>query len=105
MGKGLDEQMRNGDPNLIGRFYLEYLFKTKTIASRLRLDKGTETSVMATMHAYLRQHHGDDMDPMDTVTYRPSTSNQVSPLQLCLHKHYFARTTNKIFVFVVLICV
>ena len=40
---------------LSGRFYLEYLFKTKKIASKLRLDKGTETGVMATMHAFLRQ--------------------------------------------------
>ena len=30
----------NSDPNVIGRFYLEYLYKTRTIASRLRLDKG-----------------------------------------------------------------
>lgn len=66
----------NSDPNLIGRFYLEYLYKTRNIASRLRLDKGTETGVMATMHAFLRQHHGD-MDPMETVIYGPSTSNQV----------------------------
>lgn len=31
---------------------------------------------MATMHAYLRQGHGD-MDPAETVIYGPSTSNQV----------------------------
>ena len=35
--------------------------------------------VMATMHAYLRQHHGD-MDPVETVIYGPSTTNQVSLL-------------------------
>jgi hypothetical protein len=29
----------NSDPNVIGRFYLEYLYKTRTIASKLRLDK------------------------------------------------------------------
>ena len=34
----------NSNPNLIGRFYLEFLFKTGRIASKLRLDKGTETS-------------------------------------------------------------
>ena len=66
----------NSDPKLIGRFYLEYLFKTRTIASKLRLDKGTETGVLATMHAYLRREHGD-MDPVETVIYGPSTSNQV----------------------------
>jgi len=66
----------NSDPNIIGRFYLEYLYKTRTIANRLRLDRGTETGTIATMHAYLRQHHGD-MDPTDTVIFGPSTSNQV----------------------------
>ena len=33
----------NSDPNLVGQFYLEYLYKTRWIASRLRLDKGSET--------------------------------------------------------------
>ena len=72
----------NSNPEVIGRFYLEYLYKTRTIASKLRLDKGTETGVMATMHAFLRQHHGD-MDPVETVIYGPSTSNQVSGILLC----------------------
>ena len=66
----------NSDPKLIGRFYLEHLFKTRMIASRIRLDKGTETGVMATMHAFVRQQHGD-MDPLETVICGPSTSNQV----------------------------
>ena len=46
------------------------------ISSKLRIDKGTETGKMATMHAFLRRHHGG-MDPIDTVIYGPSTSNQV----------------------------
>ena len=66
----------NSDTNVIGRFYLEYLYKTRTIASRLRLDKGMETGVMSTIHAFLRQHHGN-MDPMETVIFGPSTANQV----------------------------
>ena len=66
----------NSDPKLIGRFCLEHLFQTRMIASRIRLDKGTETGVMATMHAFVRQQHGD-MDPLETVIYGPSTSNQV----------------------------
>ena len=66
----------NSNPDINGRFYLEYLFKLRIIASKLRLDKASETGVMATMHAFLRQHHGD-MDPLDTVMYGPSTSNQV----------------------------
>ena len=40
---------------LFGVFFLECLFKTRRVASKLRLDRGTETSGMATMHAYLPQ--------------------------------------------------
>ena len=42
-------------------------------------DKGTETGTLATLHAFLRRHH-QDMDPIDTVIYCPSTDNQVSSL-------------------------
>lgn len=42
----------------------------------MRMDKGTETGVLATMHSFLRRHHGD-IDPCETVIYGPSTSNQV----------------------------
>ena len=67
----------NREPRLIGRWYLEYLYENKVIPSYLRMDRGTETGVMATMHAFLRQHHGD-IDPTETVIYGPSTANQVS---------------------------
>ena len=66
----------NSDPKLIGRFYLDYLYESRMIASKIRIDKGTETGKMATLHAFLRRHHGD-MDPLDTVIYGPSTANQV----------------------------
>ena len=69
----------NSNPNLIGCFYLECLFKTRRVASKLRLDRGTETSGMATMHAYLPQQHSvmEDFHVMDIVIYGPLTSNQV----------------------------
>lgn len=67
----------NREPRLIGRWYLEYLYENKVIPSYLRMDRGTETGVMATMHAFLRQHHGD-IDPTETVIYGPFTANQVS---------------------------
>lgn len=67
----------NGDPKLIGRFYLEKIYENKTTASRLRVNKGMETGVVATMHACLG--HGD-MDPAETVIFGPSTSNQVKNL-------------------------
>lgn len=67
----------NREPRLIGRWYLEYLYEVKVIPLYLRMARGTETGVMATMHAFLRQHHGD-IDQTETVIYGPSTDNQVS---------------------------
>ncbi len=52
----------NSNPYLIGRWYLDYLFETRAIASFLRMDKGTETGVMATMHVFLRRNHDDTAD-------------------------------------------
>ena len=63
----------NSNPNLIGRFYLEFLFKTGRIASKLRLDKGTETSGVATMQAYLPQQHSVMKDFHDGHGHRLQT--------------------------------
>ncbi len=43
----------------------------------IRIDKGTETGTLATLHAFLRKDH-EDMDPTNTVIYGPSTDNHVS---------------------------
>ena len=67
----------NSDPQIIGRFYLDYLVEAKSIASHIRIDKGTETGTLATMHAFLRRNHDDGIQPEDTVIYGSSTSNQV----------------------------
>lgn len=69
----------NSDPMIIGRWYLEHLMETKTLPNMIRIDKGTETGIMATIHAFLRRHHNDadGLEPTDTVLYGPSTSNQV----------------------------
>lgn len=61
------------------------------MSAMLRVDKGTETGTMATMHAFLRRHH-NDMDPHKTVIYGPSTSNQIERWWKELHermKRYF----------------
>ena len=54
------------------------------IPAMLRVDRGSETGIMATMHAFLRRHHGD-MDPSDTVVYGPSTANQVTYVPVHLY--------------------
>ena len=38
--------MSNSDPLLIGRWYLEYLYETRTIASFIRMDRDTETGTL-----------------------------------------------------------
>ena len=67
----------NSNPIIVGRRYLEYLYECRTMPSILRLDKGTETGIITTMHAFLRQSHGD-MDPCDTDIWsfniKPGTS-------------------------------
>ena len=68
----------NSNPKLVGRWYLEHLLETRTISRMIRLDKGTETGVMATMLTYLRRNHSDIDDPLDTILYGPSTSNHVT---------------------------
>ena len=46
------------------------------------MDGGTETGVMAAIHAYLRARHrqpmdDDDFEPEDSVLYGPSTQNKI----------------------------
>ena len=71
----------NSSPYLIARWYFDYLYESKLLPHYVRLDKGTETGVLATMHAYLRRQQCD-IDTVDeacdTVIYGPSTSNQAS---------------------------
>ncbi|CAB4044337.1 Hypothetical predicted protein, partial [Paramuricea clavata] len=66
----------NSNPKLVGQWYLDYLYDKKVISQHLRLDKGTETKDIATIHAFLRNTHGDTDTPEDTVHYGPSTSNK-----------------------------
>eukprot|EP00112_Aurelia_sp_Birch-Aquarium-sp1_P026060 Seg90.12 transcript_id=Seg90.12/GoldUCD/mRNA.D3Y31 product="hypothetical protein" protein_id=Seg90.12/GoldUCD/D3Y31 len=67
----------NNEPKIIGRFYLEYLNDCRVLPSRLRIDKGTETGILTTMHSYLRSLHGDLADPVDSILYGPSTQNKI----------------------------
>ncbi|KAK6173659.1 hypothetical protein SNE40_017071 [Patella caerulea] len=77
----------NSDPQRIGKWYYEHLCETKQMSTYLRMDKGTETGVIATMHSYLHQHHNIHEDePTDTVIYGPSTSNQIERWWKELHE-------------------
>ena len=43
------------------------------LPDRIRIDKGTETGVMTTIHSYLRDKVGDVDDETETVLYGPSS--------------------------------
>ena len=68
----------NSTPELIGRWYLDYLYEYRILPNYIRVDKGTETGTMATIHSFLRRHHEDLENPEDSIIFGPSTSNQVS---------------------------
>lgn len=52
----------------------------------LRVDRGTETDVMATIHCFLRGKHGDLENPTDVVLYGPSTQNKIERWWRDLHE-------------------
>ncbi len=67
----------NSNPVLVGKWYLEALLESWTLPQYLHLDKGTETTTMSTIHAYLREKQGDLQDPTESILFGPSPSNQV----------------------------
>ncbi|XP_066931267.1 uncharacterized protein [Clytia hemisphaerica] len=81
----------NSKPELIGRWYFDYLYETRTLPNRIRLDKGTETGVMATMHSFLRSVQedmtgNDENNACDKVLFGPSTSNKIERWWKELHE-------------------
>ena len=65
----------NSNPNF------EYLYKSKILPNYIRIDKGTETATLSTMHTYLSNLQADELteeEACERVIYGLSTSNQVS---------------------------
>ena len=53
----------------------------------IRIDKSSETGIIATMHCFLRRQHSDigsDEKAVETLIYGPSTSNQVVLLNVAV---------------------
>eukprot|EP00794_Sanderia_malayensis_P013103 gene13103-14447_t len=67
----------NSDAMVVGKWHLEYLFATGAMPTFIRMDRGSETGTMATIHAYLHNKLNTNIDPADCMIYGPSTSNQV----------------------------
>ena len=75
----------NKIPELVSRWYFEFIYKTRVIPNYIRIDKGSETGTIAAMHCFLRRQHSDvetEEDAVETVIYGPSTSNQVTLLHV-----------------------
>lgn len=53
---------------------------------RIRMDKGTETGVMATMHCYLLEQVLPDEDPVNSVIYGSSMNNRIERWWRELHE-------------------
>ncbi|KAK6181937.1 hypothetical protein SNE40_009713 [Patella caerulea] len=75
----------NNDPKIKGKFYLEYLYETRRLPIRLRVDRGTETGDMTTMHCYLIDKYIEVEDATDFVLYGPSTENKIERFWRDLH--------------------
>ncbi len=71
----------NSNPILVGKWYIQALFESGILPNYIRLDKGTETITMCTIHAFLRSKHEDLEDPTNSILFGPSPSNQVCVFQ------------------------
>nr|CAB3263195.1 uncharacterized protein LOC104266093 [Phallusia mammillata] len=76
----------NSSPLVIGKKYLEFLCETLLLPVHLRLDRGTETGKMASIHSYLIQHIGYYTDATDSILYGPSNTNKIERWWRDLHE-------------------
>lgn len=67
----------NSNPVVIGKMHLWYLFETELLPRNLRVDRGTKTSKMATIHLYLLNEHEVINDTSYVIIYGPSKSNKI----------------------------
>ena len=70
----------NKIPELVARWYFKFTYDTRVMPNYIRIDKGPQTGAIATMHCFLCRQHSDvvtDEEPVKTVIYGSSASNQV----------------------------
>ena len=61
----------NSNPQIVGNFFLRYHLESRTLPCYIRLDRGSETGLIATIQCYLQQKHGELDNPTDAVEYGP----------------------------------
>ena len=76
----------NSNPLKIGKLYLQFLYRNEHIPETIRIDRGSETGKMATIHAFLINRLGVRSDPKASVRYGPSTSNKIERWWKDLHE-------------------
>ena len=59
--------MSNSDPNVLGKWYPEYLMQTNVMPRTLRVNWGSETGKMAAVHAFLHRNRSEFDDPVESV--------------------------------------
>ena len=76
----------NSDPLIIGKKYLAYLPKTQILPKTVRVDRGTETGKIASIHVFLRNKIGYLEDAMDSIVLGPSTTNKIERWWRYIHE-------------------
>ena len=75
--------------------YIEHLLQIRLLSTYIRIDRGTETGKMATIHAYLVNKIGIMDDATDSIIYGPSASNKIErwwrDLHECLERYFKAQ--------------
>ena len=79
----------NCDHKRIVRWYFNYLFQKRIDLARLRIDKGSETGDMATIHTFLINSHAGEEGPSEGVIFGKSTANQIERWKRELHDFFF----------------
>ena len=47
------------------------------LSDNIRIDRGTETDIMSTLHCFLRAKQDDLEDATESILYDPSTQNKI----------------------------
>ena len=82
---------------IIGKKYLDFLNDYNYMPRFLRIDRGTETGIMAAIHSYLIDIVGDFNESSDSVIYGKSPTNKIERWWRDLHERlekYFKQQLN-----------
>ena len=76
----------NSDPNIVGQRYIKHLYESQRMPVYIRIDRGTETGKLATVHAFLINKQRPETDGTHFVLYGPSTTNKIERWWRELHE-------------------